>query len=722
MLKYIFMNVKERKMRTAVMLLSILLSTTLLFVSFSIGASYESAQRKMARGMAGSAAISVTAVSGDINPHVLPELSSIRASAGIVEATALYHEEGYYETIDLIAADLTELAEINPPRLVSGGEITGFTGNQVILPDRFTSKYGIEKGDTITLKISGKPVSFQVAEIAAYDTVFLRHTRGATALVPRSTLSELSGRTDGCTEILVEPAQGISAARLKEELASSLPLGEYQVDEVVSESQIAADARQKTMPFFLISFFSLTMSVFIIYSSYKVITLDRLPVIGTFRSIGATQKAVVHILLSESALYGVAGGLMGIPAGALALKSILGGMGTSLSQGIQIPVVISPFSILFPFAAAVVVSLLSAWLPVRRASRLPIKDVVMGRVEERHIPRQWTAAAGAALFTASILFPRLTSGTGLYLAGGLSLLGMIAAAILLVPLLTNLLSRRLEVICGAILGNEGRLSARNMRDNKNTAQNITLLFISISAVIVITVVGSFVTAYVGDVFKDAELQGFADGTMDSEFVTKVGEMEEQALLAFAGKRSILFSESGLDRIGCSVGDTITLTCPAGQYSYRIAGSFKSRATDVEAVISSADAVSDFGPSAYGFLAYTAADPDAIMVQIRDLFGETPNWSRTVEEFNTDALSTVNAFLQPMHSMTYFILLLAAVGIINNLLINYMQKRRSIAMYKSVGLSNRQNVKITLIEGFYVGLIGAALAVLFLIWKYRQSSL
>ncbi|CCX99090.1 putative uncharacterized protein [Enterocloster bolteae CAG:59] len=710
MLKYIFMNVKERKMRTAVMLLSILLSTTLLFVSFSIGASYESAQRKMARGMAGSAAISVTAVSGDINPHVLPELSSIRASAGIVEATALYHEEGYYETIDLIAADLTELAEINPPRLVSGGEITGFTGNQVILPDRFTSKYGIEKGDTITLKISGKPVSFQVAEIAAYDTVFLRHTRGATALVPRSTLSELSGRTDGCTEILVEPAQGISAARLKEELASSLPLGEYQVDEVVSESQIAADARQKTMPFFLISFFSLTMSVFIVYSSYKVITLDRLPVIGTFRSIGATQKAVVHILLSESALYGVAGGLMGIPAGALALKAILGGMGTSLSQGIQIPVVISPFSILFPFVAAVVVSLLSAWLPVRRASRLPIKDVVMGRAEERHIPRQWTAAAGAALFTASILFPRLTSGTGLYLAGGLSLLGMIAAAILLVPLLTNLLSRWLEVICGAILGNEGRLSARNMRDNKNTAQNITLLFISISAVIVITVVGSFVTAYVGDVFKDAELQGFADGTMDSEFVTKVGEMEEQALLAFAGKRAILFSESGLDRIGCSVGDTITLTCPAGQYSYRIAGSFKSRATDVEAVISSADAVSDFGPSAYGFLAYTAADPDAIMVQIRDLFGETPNWSRTVEEFNTDVLSTVNAFLQPMHSMTYFILLLAAVGIINNLLINYMQKRRSIAMYKSVGLSNRQNVKITLIEGFYVGLIGAALAV------------
>lgn len=99
-----------------------------------------------------------------------------------------------------------------------------------------------------------------------------------------------------------------------------------------------------------------------------------------------------------------------------------------------------------------------------------------------------------------------------------------------------------------------------------------------------------------------------------------------------------------------------------------------------------------------------------MVQIRDLFGNISNWSRTVEEFNTDALSTVGAFLQPMHSMTYFILLLAAVGVINNLLINYMQKRRITAMYKSVGLSNRQNMKMTLIEGFSSGLIGAIIAI------------
>ncbi|PNV63444.1 ABC transporter permease [Clostridium sp. chh4-2] len=758
MFKYIFTNVKERKTRTFVMLLSILLSTALLFVSFSIGASYESAQRKMARGMAGSATLSVTAVNGGIDSGIIPGLPTIQAVVGITEGTALYHENGYYETVDLIAADLTQLSKINPPRLVNGGEIENFTGNQIILPDRFTSKYGVKKGDAVTLQIGGEPASFQVAEVAAYDTVFLRHTRGATALLPLSTLSQLSGQADRYSEILIEPAEGISSAELKNELEEVLPAGEYRVFEVVSEAQIAEDARQKTMPFFLISFFSLTMSIYIIYGSYKVITLERLPVIGTFRSIGATQKAVTRILLLESGLYGVTGGLIGIPAGVLVLKRILRGMGQSLSQGIEIPVVISGFGILFSFAVAVIVSLLSAWLPVRRASRLPIKEVVLGGVEENHIPGRLIVGAGTVLFVVSMILPKLVSGKALYLAGGFSLLGLIAAAILIIPLLTNLFSGGLERVYGVILGNEGRLAARNMRDNKNTAQNITLLFISISAVIVITVVGNFVTAYVGDVFRDAKLQGFADGMMEPEFVERVKDMEgiekvlplyvyknemqaddtvlsrleatdnldwygsmmalhyteknmeENAVSAFSEERAILFSESCLERIGRSVGDTITLTGGSGQKNYRIVGSFKSRATDVEAVISSAYAVSDFNASDYGFLAYTAADPDSIMVQIRSLFGENANWSRTVEEFNADALSTVGAFLQPMHSMTYFILLLAAVGVINNLLINYMQKRRSIAMYKSVGLSNRQNVKITMIEGFSAGLIGAVIAV------------
>lgn len=450
-----------------------------------------------------------------------------------------------------------------------------------------------------------------------------------------------------------------------------------------------------------------------------MIILDRLPVIGTFRSIGATQKAVTHILLLESLFYGGVGGVSGILVGMFVLKLILQGMGNSLAQGIEIPVIISLFSIMISFVVAIAASMLSALLPIRRASRLPIKEVVLGTVEEKKISKQFIFGLGFVLFLVSVVLPRIASDNILYLAGGFSLLGLIAATILIIPPITNLTSVGLERLYGLILKNEGKLAARNIRDNKSIAQNITLLFISISAVIAISVVGNFVTVYISDVFNQAQLQGFADGQMDTDFIEQVKQMDgiekvlplfvyknemrangiaisrleatdnlkwyssmfalnykenselEQVFSMFEKERSIILSESCIKRTGVSVGDTLSLSNGVVTNSYVVIGSFKSRATDVEAIISSTFAIFDFSKEMYGFLAFTAANPDAIMVQIRHLFGDTSNWSRTVEEFNKDAMSTVGAFLRPMHNMTYFIFVLATVGVINNLLINYI---------------------------------------------------
>lgn len=760
-IKYILTNMKERKVRTAVMALTILLSSALLFVSVSIGTSYESAQKKMARGMTGTASVSVTAADSrsGLDDSTVPELPEVKAAAGILKSSALYSEDGYYESVDLVAADLEQLNRINKPRMADGKEITGFSGNQIILPERFTSKFGIKKGDTVTLQIGKRPVSFEVYGIAAYDTLFLRQTRGATALVPLAALTAVVQPPQKYSDILLEPSEGVTAAELKSCLENILPEQQYHVSETVDEAQITADARQKSMPFFLISFFSLTMSVFIIFSSYKVITLERLPTVGTFRSIGAEEKTVTAILLAESIVYGLAGGLVGIPAGIAVLKAILHGMGKKLTEGIEIPAVITLPGIVLSFAAAMTVSVLSAWIPVRRAGRLPVKDVVLGTVEEQRRPARYAVGMAVVLAAVSVILPRVAPEGLLYLAGGISLLGLITAALLIIPSLTDLAAKYLERLYGVIFHNEGILAARNMRDNKNITQNITLLFISISAMISISVVGSFVTSYISDVFQGAELEGFADGYMDEDFVEQVRKMEgvekvlpvhvledkvqaegytfsrfeaaddleryssmfalrytdssmkQNAVSAFKqGGRALLMSEAYMKEAKLKTGDTISLSDGTFSADYRIEGSFRSRATDVEAVIPSSCAVRDFGADAYNFLAYTAADPDAVMVQIRGLFGETPNWSRTVEEFNSDAARTVGAFLEPMHSMTYFILLMAAVGIVNNLLINYMQRRRTIAMYKSAGLSNRQNVKMMLIEGFTSGSAGAVTAI------------
>ncbi len=764
-LKYILNNLRERMLRTAVMLLSIVLSATLLFVSLAIGDSYEKAQQKMAKGFAGAATLSVSAKPDSngtmvwITKEEIPPLKSIKNKIGFLTAPALYSRDGYYENIDMIAADLNELNTINKPRLLNGGGLSVFAGYSIVLPEKFTSKYNVKPGDSIVLNVGGTGYEFKLAAIAAYDTVFLRQTRGFNALIPKETLSEILKASDGNSRILIEPAQGGATDELKSELASALSTERYNITKVYDEVLVASEARQKSLPCYLISFFSLVMSIFIIFSSYKVITTERLPVIGTFRSIGATEKATTKILLTESLIYGMVGGLIGIPLGYGALKLILDGLGHSLSLGIEIPMVVSPLNIVLSCSVAVAVSLLSACIPIRRASRLPVKDVVLGTVEQKNTSNKTKLAFGAVLFMVSIILPRIIPGDKndklLMPAGGLSLIGLIVATIIIIPLITDALSYVLERFYQKIFGNEGKLAARNMRQNKNISQNITLLFISLSAVIVISVVTSFAISYICNVFGGASLNGFVTGDMNPGFVEKVKSIEgvdkvlaiyeldgrisadnvlfgrieavddlglldsmlnikyhdretQKNIEAMFGKgRNILLSKDGLKQRKLDIGDTIRLNYKNRVYEYKIIGSFITRADNSEAIIAGTYAKNDFEAANYGMLAYTAADPDAVIVQIRNLFGNKYNWSRTVEEFYKDALGVVNAFLDPMQKLTYFILLLAAIGVINNLLINYIQKKRSIAMYKSVGLSNRQNVKMSMIEGFTAGLTGAA---------------
>lgn len=79
-------------------------------------------------------------------------------------------------------------------------------------------------------------------------------------------------------------------------------------------------------------------------------------------------------------------------------------------------------------------------------------------------------------------------------------------------------------------------------------------------------------------------------------------MQDQAISAFAAERSIILSESCVERTGFSVGDTLTLSNGATTDTYVVVGSL-SRGTDVESVIPSTYAFSDYSKATYGLLAY-----------------------------------------------------------------------------------------------------------------------
>lgn len=762
-LKYILKNLQERKLRTIVMLLSIVFSTALIFVSLTVGDSYMNAHIKMVKGMSGKATVSVTTEPKEdgtisfVKDSVVPENESIKNKIGFLQIPGLFIKDNNFENFDLISADSDKLDEINKPRLVREDGYSDFTGNKIVVQEKFSRMYNVELGDTISLNVMGKDMRFTVVGIAAYDTVFLRQERGHTALVPKDTLEEISSIEDEYNKIFIETKEGIDSQSFAVKLSQQLPKG-CKAQTVIDMNQLKADVKSKSMPFYLISCFSLIMSIFIIYSSYKVITMERLSVIGTFRSIGATEKSVKKILMMESIIYGILGGIIGIPLGFGLLKVTLNQLSAAMPEGIKIPLTISVTNIVLTCTMALIVSSLSAYIPVRKVSKLPIKDVVLGGVESKNISNKSKFSIGIILFVFSILLPYKVDDKFIYLAGGVSLGSLIISIVILIPIIITIISTILGRVYGLVFGNVGTLAARNLKWNKNINQNIILLVISISSVIVICVVSNCVKTYIGDVFKGAKLDGYTDAqNINDEFIEKiknVGTIKEvlpsyvinninidgeslgrvegvedinlyNEMLAvkyesdktkkevednFNNSRNIIFSYKVMKKFKLNNGDKIKIKTDVGVSEYLVLGCYTSRASGANSLIPAKYAKDDFKLNGYGFVIFRASEPDSAAKEIRNLYNGRVNWTRTIKEFNDNVSSVINPFFEPLNRLTYFILLLGVVGIINNLVINYIQKKRSIAMYKSVGLSKIQHIKMSLIEGFTVGLIGGIIGI------------
>ena len=64
------------------------------------------------------------------------------------------------------------------------------------------------------------------------------------------------------------------------------------------------------------------VSSIIIYGVFKLIINERLSVIGTFMSQGATKKKIERIILSESLMYSIIAGIVGSAIGELILFGI----------------------------------------------------------------------------------------------------------------------------------------------------------------------------------------------------------------------------------------------------------------------------------------------------------------------------------------------------------------------------------------------------------------
>ena len=84
--------------------------------------------------------------------------------------------------------------------------------------------------------------------------------------------------------------------------------------------------------------------------------------------------------------------------------------------------------------------------------------------------------------------------------------------------------------------------------------------------------------------------------------------------------------------------------------------------------------------------------------------------KTKEELKDTELKNNAGLMSSLESFSFMALIIGSLGIMNNLMVSFMQRRKEFAVLASVGMSKRQRSQMILIEGITIGIVGSILGV------------
>ena len=300
----------------------------------------------------------------------------------------------------------------------------------------------------------------------------------------------------------------------------------------------------------------LAISMFIIYSAYKVITAERLPLVGTFRSIGATKKVMDMVLVGESIIYGVIGGIFGqiVGLGVLYLMAIVV---ANLFGGAKIAIKFTPSQMIFSFILAVILAVISSLIPIIKVSKISIKDIVLNNVSKTEKKKSWRLPVSIIFITFAIIFPRIVPKKAAILVDGISMIFLLIATVYMVPYVTKMFIKIFEKIYVHIFGNEGVLAVKNLRGNKSIMNNIALLAIGMSALLMINTISNSLAVEIPKVYKQWNFDVYIEGKdLNDDFlkiiknikgVTDVTGVYSANQVKFANSKDTISEIDGVDK-------------------------------------------------------------------------------------------------------------------------------------------------------------------------------
>ncbi len=762
-LKFAFRNIFEKKMRTFLIIFSIILSTALFFGSISITGTLKNMYVEQMRKYYGTADIIIhsirTSPSGFFSAQKCGSLrNEMSYIVGAVQSNAIYKfSKDEVVRINLQGFALEELQQMNTLMLTQQSELRPFSDHKLIINAYTASKYGLKLNDIIDLEIRKQRYKFRISAIAEAVGPFQEDGRTTTAVVPRETLASIFGAQHLVTTIYMKPKDQAKEQQHIEILSSMYK--RYRVAETITDEDMKSYTDRITSSFFMMGTIVFFMSIFIIYTSFKVITRERLPVIGAFRSVGATKKMTDIVLLAESILYGIIGGAIGCLLGLAILYAMAVMSAPSWMGKMDIALEYSLLQLLEAFLMALTLSVVSSVIPIIKVSKLPVKDIVLNKIEAKTKRKKWKLYLALLFLPSAFVVPPFLPGKLALPAGTVVLLLSVAGVIMVIPYLMHFFVWVFERIYTLTFGNIGVLAAKNLRDNKSIINSTALIAIGIASILMIKTAGVSVLTELSDFFGKWNFEVYtspqmADRNYEKRFRSIEGVTDtygvfgyyegipvagtdvklnsvdgvdkkffdyfkhdipggpEAYLSTLEAERSIIMTSKIRDKLHVKLGDSITLETKKGDRSYKVIGFFESLENNGDyALIGVKYLKSDMQVRYYSAICVRVdGDPDLVQQSIRSKFVREQFWNETVKGIRGRNIAQNERMFVIMDGFSLMAMIIGIFGVLNNLLLSFLERKQSLAVLRSMGISQGQIIRMILIESMTTGLIGGIMGV------------
>lgn len=331
---------------------------------------------------------------------------------------------------------------------------------------RLAERLKLKAGDTFTLLYSGKRhalkllVVYEPAEKFAQDDLMLMDIAAVQERFG------MLGKLNSIDLILPEGAEVEAiAARLRKTLPEGIVV--QRPAERASRTEALLNAFQLNLR--ALSLLALVVGMFLVYNTLTVAVLQRLPLLGTLRCLGASERETRRAILLESALFGAVGSIFGLLAGAALAGLFLERVGGIVSDLYAYVGALSIFwelaSLIKGFALGVLASLIGAYVPAREAGRTAPNAILRRSRVESAAQSSWkillcfgltcfAIAAGLALVPGKSPVPGLAAAFALAFGGALC-----------APAVTRGLSIHTSGPLRRVAGVLGMLAARSLSTN-----------------------------------------------------------------------------------------------------------------------------------------------------------------------------------------------------------------------------------------------------------------